>query len=116
MAFNEIWLLEAANVYAKLEAKAKKAHSNRLKDKKKKSFKAEGLFKQIDKTIDFLLSNPRHPSLNTHEFDSLAHPYKQKEKVFEAYAQNKTPAAYRVFWCYGPKKGDITFIAITQHP
>jgi len=25
-------------------------------------------------------------------------------------------AAYRVFWCYGPAKGDITIIAITRHP
>jgi len=38
------------------------------------------------------------------------------EKVFEAYVQNKTPGAYRLFWCYGPDKGQITLIAITPHP
>jgi hypothetical protein len=37
-------------------------------------------------------------------------------KVFEAYAQNKMPGAYRIFWCYGPNKGDITVIAIAPHP
>jgi hypothetical protein len=38
--------------------------------------------------------------------------------VFEAYAQNRTPGAYRIFWCYGPDKdkGDITITAITPHP
>ena len=37
-------------------------------------------------------------------------------KVFEAYAENKTPQAYRVFWHYGHKKSEITIIAITSHP
>jgi hypothetical protein len=38
------------------------------------------------------------------------------EKVFEAYAEQRTPAAYRVFWYYGPSKGIITIFAITSHP
>ena len=47
---------------------------------------------------------------------SLEHPYDPGQPVFEAYAQNRTPGAYRVFWCYGPAAGDITIIAITPHP
>ena len=39
-----------------------------------------------------------------------------KQPVFEACAQNQTPGAFRVFWCYGPRKGDISIIAITPHP
>ena len=39
-----------------------------------------------------------------------------KEKVFEAYAEQKTPAAYRIFWYYGPEKNQITTISITPHP
>jgi hypothetical protein len=31
------------------------------------------------------------------------------------YAHN-TPAAFRVFWYYGPEKGQITILAITGHP
>ena len=38
------------------------------------------------------------------------------EKVFEAYAQQRTPGAYRVFWYYGPERGMITIVAITPHP
>jgi hypothetical protein len=75
-----------------------------------------GLVKQIKKTLSFLQTNPRHSSLNTHPYDSIEHPFNPKEKVFEAYAQNNTPSAYRVFWCYGPEKKQITIIAITPHP
>ena len=75
-----------------------------------------GLVKQLKKTLGFLQTNPRHPSLQTHTFHSLEHPYHPKEKVFEAYVQQHTPAAYRIFWCYGPKKDQITVIAITPHP
>jgi hypothetical protein len=38
------------------------------------------------------------------------------EEVFEAYAENNTPGAYRIFWHYGPGKDVITIIAITPHP
>ncbi len=43
-------------------------------------------------------------------------PYDRKQPVFEAYVQNNTPGAYRIFWCYGPKNGAMTIIAITSHP
>ena len=75
-----------------------------------------GLVRQIKKTLGFLQTNPRHPSLQTHAFHSLEHPYHPREKVFEAYVQQHTSAAYRLFWCYGPQKGQITVIAITPHP
>ncbi len=81
-----------------------------------KSSKQEGLYKQVSKTIRLLSSNPRHPGLQTHEFLSLANPFDPVGKVFEAYAQNRTPGAYRVFWCYGPGQREITIIAITPHP
>ncbi len=60
--------------------------------------------------------NPRHPGLKTHEYNSIENPYDPDTKVFEAYVQNRTPGAYRVFWCYGPRKSEITIIAITPHP
>ena len=74
------------------------------------------LFKQVEKCIRLLLDNPRHPGLNMHEYRSIPHPYDGKDKVFAAYVQNKTPGAYRLFWCYGPSQGEITLIALTPHP
>jgi len=70
--------------------------------------------KSVRKALGFLELDPRHPSLNTHKISSLVGP--KKEDVFEAYAENNTPAAYRIFWHYGPNKNEITIIAITPHP
>lgn len=70
--------------------------------------------KAVEKTIKLLAENPRHKSLQTHQYFSLRGPH--GEKVFEAYAEQKTPAAYRVFWFYGPSKRKITIFAITPHP
>lgn len=69
------------------------------------------ILKAVRKTLGFMETNLRHPSLNTHEFTSLKGP--NGEKVFEAYAQQKTPAAYRIFWYYGPDRKQITIVAIT---
>jgi len=74
----------------------------------------EKRYKAVKKTIRLLSSNPRHNSLQTHEYTSLKGP--KGEKVFEAYAEQSTPTAYRVFWYYGPNKGQITIISITPHP
>ncbi len=51
-------------------------------------------YKAVKKSIQFLSQNPRHPGLQTHEFTSLNGP--KGEKVFEAYAEQATPAAHMV--------------------
>jgi hypothetical protein len=78
-------------------------------------------FKQVQKALGYLEVNPEHQSLSTHEFTSLTGA--NGEKVFEAYAHNNTPGAYRIFWHYGPDEiagkkriPVITIIAITPHP
>jgi hypothetical protein len=92
-------------------------------------------FRAVRKALRLLQDNPAHPSLNTHKYDSLVGP--ENAEVFEAYAQNKTPGAYRIFWCYYPRRKEekaqkgkhgqatakksekpatITVVAITPHP
>lgn len=71
-------------------------------------------YKAVIKTLKFLSENPRHPSLQTHVYQSLFGP--SGEKIFEAYAEQNTPAAYRIFFYYGPNKGEITIFTITPHP
>lgn len=110
------WTDLAAGTYADLRAKAEAAAATRKKKDKKKSSEQEGLFKQVHKTVTLLASNPKHPGLNTHEYDGIDNPYDPKGKAWEAYAQNNTPGAYRVFWCYGPGAKEITILAITPHP
>jgi hypothetical protein len=70
--------------------------------------------KAVNKGLAFLESNPRHPGLKTHKYATKSGP--SGEEIFEAYAENNTPGAYRIFWHYGPGKDVITIIAITPHP
>lgn len=72
------------------------------------------VLKAVRKTLGLMETNLRHPSLNTHGYSELEG--ENGEKVFESYAQNKTPGAYRVFWHYGPQKKQITVVAIVPHP
>ena len=74
----------------------------------------EKLFKKLVKTLTFLGQNPRHPGLESHEIDDLTR--KCGIKIFQSYLENNTPAAGRLFWAYGPDKGDITILSIEPHP
>jgi len=80
-----------------------------------------GVLRQVRKTLGLLETNLRHPSLQTHKFRSLAGP--NGEELFEAYIQQHTPAAFRVFFLYGPDRREgrrrvpvLTIVAITAHP
>ena len=110
------WTPGALEQYRLLEAHAARIATKRKKTGKRKTSRQEGLFAQVQKALRWLRTNPRHPGLRTHEYESLPHPFDPKERVFEAYAQQKTPGAYRIFWCYGPHRGELTIIAITPHP
>ena len=116
MPFTLRWTVSAQDAFERLHAAAKASFEKRSTGKPAKASKAAGLFKQVEKCVRLLVENPRHPGLHTHEFHSIEHPYSPGETVFEAYVQNRTPGAYRLFWCYGPEAGEITIIAITPHP
>lgn len=86
-----------------------------------KSASSAAILAQVHKALGYLEIDTHHPGLHTHEFISLTGAH--GEKIFEAYAQNKTPGAYRIFWHYGldETKGKkripvITILAITPHP
>lgn len=73
----------------------------------------KGLLKQVCKVLGFMEVNLKHPSLNTHKFTGLSCALGD---VFETYAQNNTPGAYRIFWAYGPGKQEIYIMDVTPHP
>ena len=114
--FDLTWTKEAAELYHALRQRALASLAGRQKNKKTKASPDEGLFKQVHKCVTLLAANPRHPGLQTHPYHGLEHPFESGGKVFEAYAQNRTPGAFRVFWCYGPGPNAITIITITRHP
>ncbi len=71
-------------------------------------------YKKVLKTLGLLETNPGHPSLQTHKYHSLSGP--DGEEVFEAYVEQHTSGAWRVFWYYGPERGMIRILNITPHP
>jgi hypothetical protein len=71
-------------------------------------------YKSVLKALAYLENNPKHPSLNTHKYSSIKG--QNNEEIFEAYAENNTPTAYRIFWHYGEGKNIITIVAILPHP
>ncbi len=71
-------------------------------------------FNAVKKALQFLMSNPKHPGLQTHQYHSLQGP--DGDKIFETYARQDTPGAYRIFFYYGSGNGEIVISAITSRP
>lgn len=74
----------------------------------------EKLLKKLTKALNLLRNNPKHNSLATHEIKPLSRRYGMK--VWQSYLDNRTPAAGRLFWVYGPGKNEITIIGLEPHP
>ena len=81
--------------------------------------------RKVVKCLRKLPDDPKQSGLNSHKYASMTGP--NGEEVWESYVENETPAARRVFWCYGPdeKTGEapdmtlvnvIAVVAITPHP
>lgn len=87
---------------------ATRKHAGRL------SRDEERRFKKLVKALGYLSQNPRHNSLGSHEIDDLSRKYGRK--IFQSYLENRTPAAGRLYWAYGPGPGDITVLALEPHP
>jgi len=80
----------------------------------KNTLHLEKRYKAVTKALKYLADNPKHPGLQTHPYTSFEGP--RGEKVFEAYAEQDTPAAYRIFFYYGNTRGLLVVLAITPHP
>ena len=74
----------------------------------------EKRYKAVKKALEYLQQNPRHSGLNVHHFESMSGP--NGEKIWEAYAENNTPGAYRIFFFYGHETRMISILAIIPHP
>ena len=69
----------------------------------------EEIHRQLKTRLVYLMSNPRHPSLHTHEVKGAIGQF--GGKIFEAYVTDK----YRMTWEYGPSKGEIILRNIDNH-
>ena len=72
------------------------------------------LYNKMGKAMRLISQNPRHTGLETHDISSLTKRY--GIKVWQSYLENKTPSAGRIYWVYGPNRGEITIIGLEPHP
>lgn len=78
--------------------------------------------KQVRRILGLMQTNLEHPSLKTHKFQSFSGDNPTGQPVFEAYAQNRTPGAYRVLFTYGDDFVNgrripiLWIVAIVKHP
>jgi hypothetical protein len=72
-------------------------------------------FKAVRKALGQLELNPWHPGLNSKPWHEDLCPH--GDTLYESYAQNKTPGAYRIWWCYLPDQRNVLWVvAIGPHP
>ena len=69
---------------------------------------------KVRKALALMETNIKHQGLHTHPNEGRQG--NNGEKVFEAYVENHTLGAYRIYRHYGPGRGVITILAITPHP
>ena len=74
----------------------------------------EKRYKAVNKAINLLKTNPRHSGLNIHPIENQRGP--NGAKLWEAYAENNTPRAYRIFFYFGPEKEMISILYVVPHP
>lgn len=72
------------------------------------------LFKKLIRCLHHLRENPRHPGLQSHEIEPLSRRY--GFRIWQSYLENNTPAAGRLFWTYGPQRGEISILGLEPHP
>jgi hypothetical protein len=70
--------------------------------------------RKVENCLARLAQNPRHPGLNSHPYSSLDGVF--GASVWESYVENNVPGAWRVWWVYGPGRGEITIVLIGRHP
>ena len=78
------------------------------------STKDRELAEKLGKALTHLARDPRHPGLQSHEIKPLTERY--GTKVYQSYLENRTPSAGRLFWVYGPEKGQICVVGLEPHP
>lgn len=70
--------------------------------------------RKVINTLARIEQNPRHPGLNTHQYMGRKGPH--GETVWQAYVENRTPGAWRIWFSYGPGREVISIITIGPHP
>jgi hypothetical protein len=70
--------------------------------------------RKVDRCLAQLATNPRHPGLHSQRYEAFDSVF--GESVWESYVENRNPSARRVWWAYGPARGQITVLMVGPDP
>ncbi len=62
----------------------------------------------MGKAMNHLAHDPGYPGLHSHEITELSD--RVGFRVWQSYIENNTPAAGRIYWAYGPGKGQVNIM------
>lgn len=67
-------------------------------------------WKKVNRALQFLENNPRHPSLCVHKWDTLKGRAPGGGDIWTAYVENKTPSAWRIFFFYDSREPGVIYV------
>jgi hypothetical protein len=70
----------------------------------------ERRYKKVIKALRLLRGNPRHPSLNAQKYQELKGKAPDGGDMFEAYVENQTPSAWRIFFFYDSRDPGLIYV------
>jgi hypothetical protein len=75
-----------------------------------------GKYRKVVRCLAKLEQDPNYPSLASHRFETIKTLGPDREPIGESYVENDAPSAGRIWWFYGPDRGEITVVNIGPHP
>lgn len=69
---------------------------------------------KVRRAIARIEADPRQRPLQSHKWKALSAP--ASADLWESYVDTNTPAAWRIWWCYGPESNEITIVTLGKHP
>ncbi len=67
-------------------------------------------WKKVMKALKLLRSNPRHPGLGCHKWETLKKKAPDGGDVWTCYVENNTPSAWRVFFFYDSREKCLIYV------
>ena len=66
--------------------------------------------KKLTKALRFLITDPKHPGLGAHKFESLKGKAPDGGDMWVAYVENNTPSAWRIFFFYDRRDPGLIYV------
>lgn len=67
-------------------------------------------FKKLNRALQHLKDNPRHPGLHAHKWDTLKGKAPDGGDMWTAYLENKTPSAWRIFYFFDTRDPGLIYV------